>query len=780
MVDDNTPIIVGVAELVERIDGSKNSRFSSQIDLAVEVLTQALADCGLDAEQIDVLANLRTMDDCLPTIEQPFGRSDNPCGMIAQRVGARPKQLIFTSGGGHTPQKLVNKWAESLSQGKAEVVVLVGAEAKANENFAKRNGIALDWSESVPGEFEDQGLGLDGMLQVEGIRHGLFNPTSNYALCENAYRGELGVGVADHQRAMAELFAPFSAIAAANPNAMFPVSYSAAEIAEVSAANPYIDFPYTKRMVAKDGVNQAAAVVMTTAGRATQLGIDQSQWVYLHAYAEAEDRPLLHRESLARSKAMSLAYQQLLESFAGEVEDIAYFDLYSCFPIAVSLAKRELGLAADQCLTLTGGLPFFGGPGNNYSMHAIASMVRQLRKDPASYGLIGANGGMLSKHAVGIYSCVPGWQVCDSSAIRKAALEQDAPHLDSSPEGEASIESYTVSFMQGKPVNAVVVGRLADNGNRFVAVVPRENTALFNKLLTQECLGSNIYVTCPPRGNTVFASRAEAAQWLPKQPSQFKSSYKYCDIAINGRVLEITINRPEAMNSLHPMANEELAEIFDIYCAEPNLWVAIITGAGDQAFCAGNDLKYSASGKPMWVPKSGFAGITSRVGRVKPVIAAVNGVAMGGGMEIALACDVAIADESAVFSLPEVKRGLIAAGGGIIRLTRDIPKKVAIDILLTGRDISANEAKQLGFITQVTTTGGALAAAREYAKLLCANSPSSVQLTLELINEKIGVNDPAEAAKFEAKTFDKLITSSDFYEGPKAFAQKRKPNWKAG
>ena len=160
--------------------------------------------------------------------------------------------------------------------------------------------------------------------------------------------------------------------------------------------------------------------------------------------------------------------------------------------------------------------------------------------------------------------------------------------------------------------------------------------------------------------------------------------------------MEITINRPEVRNCLHPPAHEELAEVFDAYFADPRLWVAIITGAGDKAFCAGNDLIYSTSGKPMHTPLSGFAGLTSRRAMTKPVIAAVNGFALGGGFEIAMACHLVVADESATFALSEVKVGLIAGAGGLIRLPRAVPPKVATELILTGRRIDASRSAPPG------------------------------------------------------------------------------------
>ena len=192
-------------------------------------------------------------------------------------------------------------------------------------------------------------------------------------------------------------------------------------------------------------------------------------------------------------------------------------------------------------------------------------------------------------------------------------------------------------------------------------------------------------------------------------------AYEHCTVAKDGHVLTITINRPDRMNALHPPANAELAQAFDDFAAEPDLWVAILTGAGDRAFSAGNDLRYQAEGNAVTVPASGFAGITSRYDLDKPVIAAVNGVAMGGGFEIALACDIIIASDNATFALPEPKVGLAALAGGLHRLPRQIGLKRAMGMILTGRSVPAAEGKELGFVHQVVPAAELAAAAPDRA-----------------------------------------------------------------
>jgi acetyl-CoA C-acetyltransferase len=226
------------------------------------------------------------------------------------------------------------------------------------------------------------------------------------------------------------------------------------------------------------------------------------------------------------------------------------------------------------------------------------------------------------------------------------------------------------------------------------------------------------------------------------------------------------------------MANDELEHVFDAYFADDELWVAVLTGAGDKAFCSGNDLLYSASGKPMWVPKTGFAGLTSRRAMPKPVIAAVNGYAMGGGLEIALACHLVVADATARFALSEVKVGLIAGAGGLVRLPRSVPPKVATEMILTGRRLSAAEALGYGLVNRVTEAGQALDGARALAAEILDGSPTSVRVSLRVMEETRGIPDVIDAVTHPSAATDDLMASEDMIEGLTAFAQKRPPRWR--
>ena len=246
----------------------------------------------------------------------------------------------------------------------------------------------------------------------------------------------------------------------------------------------------------------------------------------------------------------------------------------------------------------------------------------------------------------------------------------------------------------------------------------------------------------------------------------------------DGHVLTITLNRPERMNALHSPAHFELHEIFNEFENDPELWVGILTGAGDRAFSAGNDLRWQAEGGSREKPSSGFGGITERFERSKPMIAAVNGVAMGGGFELALACDVIIASENALFALPEPKVGLAALAGGLHRLPRMIPLKRAMGMILTARHVPAKEGYDLGFVTQLVPEGEALSAAKDFAKQIMECSPVSIRTSLDVVRRGLEFSDVKDAMTAQYDSVKALWNSEDLIEGPLAFSEKRKPNWK--
>jgi acetyl-CoA C-acetyltransferase len=786
-LDPRTPVLVGVGQASERL-GEPGYRRRSPVDLAADAARGALADTGADpaviAAVIDTVAGVRQFEISRPGARAPLGRSDNYPRSVAGRIGAAPARAILGTSGGQAPQQLVTELAGAIASGGADVALVFGSEAiSTTQHYARAQEQAErpDFSEHADGSLEDRGYGLRGLVSRHQAAHGLTDAPSQYALAENARRARLKLTRDEYAAAMGALFAPFTEVAAANPHAAAPVVRSAAELVTVTESNRPIADPYTRYLVAREKVNQGAAVLLLSAAAAQRLGVARDRWVFLHGHADLAERRLLDRADLSASPAAAMAARHALEMAGLGVGDLATIDLYSCFPIAVFNICDGLGLAPDdpRGLTLTGGLPFFGGAGNNYSMHAIAETVQRARANPGTFGFVGANGGIMGKYSAGVYSTAPApWHPDRSGDLQAEVGAWAAPAQARHADGWATIETYTISHRRDGGRTGIVIGRLDRDGRRFIARTGDRDTGVLALLAAGEPVGERVYVRSFGFGNRVTVSDTQMNALFPPQPAVLRDRYEHVLVRRDGHLLEVTINRPEARNALHPPANDELDHVFDAYFADPDLWVAILTGAGDQAFSAGNDLVYSASGQPMWVPKNGFAGLTSRRRMPKPVIAAVNGYAMGGGCEIALACHLVVADATAVFALSEVKVGLVAGAGGIVRLPRTIPPKIATEMILTGRRITAAEALGYGLVNRVVGAGAALGGARALAAEILDGSPTSVRVSLQVIEETSGIPDTVDAVAYPSSGFDDVMMSHDALEGMTAFAEKRRPVWR--
>ena len=248
-------------------------------------------------------------------------------------------------------------------------------------------------------------------------------------------------------------------------------------------------------------------------------------------------------------------------------------------------------------------------------------------------------------------------------------------------------------------------------------------------------------------------------------------------LRVEDKVLRITLNRPQVLNALHPPAHFELAQIFDAFAADSDLWIAVIRGAGERSFCTGTDLKVRAQLGQDEYPPSGFAGLTRRFDLDKPVVAAVNGLALGGGLEIALACDLIIAAEHARFGFPEPRVGLAAMGGGVHRLVRQLPDKVAMGLLLTGRQFSAQEALGYGLVNEVVPAGKLDSAVDAWVADMLACAPLALRATKQIARRNLDYPTLAEAIRADYPAAATMLASGDAVEGPRAFAEKRAPRW---
>jgi len=480
---------------VSHWDGADIADAPSPVSLAATASRAAIADAGAAdlAAAIDTVVMVRTVADSGGRV---LGKSRcaNPPGTLAARLGLSPRRVVYSGVGGNQPQGLVNEFAKAVFEGDAEVVLLAGAEAIAAQKLAARRGVELDWSESAEGEMEDRGFGPQ-LLNAYEITNGLGAPTQTYPAFENALRTRFGLDEEAHRHLMSEIWAPFSAVAAANPYSQFPVARDVEFLETMSPENYQIADPYLKWHVAQDAVNQSAAVIVTTVGKARELGVDEAKWVYLYGHAQVADVLTIERPDLSRSRAMDWVLQRTLASSELTIGDMAYVDLYSCFPCAVLIASEAVGLDwRTTTPTITGGLPFFGGPGNSYSMHAIATMVERLRANPGKYGLVLANGGFLSKEAGGVYSTTPpkAWAPVSSADLQSAIDKAPKPNLLSETT-TGTVLSYTVTYAKGAPQRAFII---AENGKgRVLARLRGGDTATLETLMGDDPIGKTWDVT---------------------------------------------------------------------------------------------------------------------------------------------------------------------------------------------------------------------------------------------------------------------------------------------
>lgn len=503
MVNPRTPVVVGVGQFAEHIDDA-GYRGMSSVELAAAAAGAALRDTGADPEAvaaaIDTVAGTRQFE-ISSEKAAPLGCSTNYPRSVAARIGAAPRRAILEPVGGNGPQHLATEFGAAIAAGEADVVMLFGSENTSTLRYFRDRADKPDHSETVAGQLEDRGYGYEGLFTPYTVAHGLVGAAVQYGLLENARRARLGLDVAEYRRRMGELFAPLTKVAAKNPYSASPVERSAEEIITVTENNRMICDPYPRLLVARDQVNQGAAVILMSVAAARRLGVPRERWVYLHGHGDVADQPLLDRADLGHQSASVLAVAEALRVAGVGIDDIATFDLYSCFPVPVFTICDGLGLAPDdpRGLTLTGGLPYFGGPGNGYSLHAIAETVAEMRERPGQFGLVGANGGIMSKYSAGVYSTEPAdWAADDSAALCREVAARPTVPVTEAPDGAATVETYSVRY--DWPVRTgIIIGRLDADGSRFLAMT--EDPDLVALMSEGDPLGARISVRHNGNGN---------------------------------------------------------------------------------------------------------------------------------------------------------------------------------------------------------------------------------------------------------------------------------------
>ncbi|MEQ9144632.1 MAG: acetyl-CoA acetyltransferase [Parvibaculaceae bacterium] len=493
MVDPRTPILVGCGQVVQK--EKDLNKVKDPATLMADAARLALADttvASLEAK-LDTITCTRFVIDSPGTRALPINQYANLPLTLANKIGAAPANTCYGPTGGNSPQLLVNYTAERIAEGDQDVVLLAGVECFGSFQKLLAAGMTPEnWNDDPGGTRIDIGYEKEGVSEIENL-HKLSHPVNCYPLFENGLRGEAGRTVKEQQLHIGKLMAPFTRVAAQHPQAWFPIERTPEEIATPSDANRYVGFPYTKYMNAIMAVDQAAAIVMMSVEKARELGVPEENWVYLHGCADANDLwYLTERQNFHSSPAIRTMGQKAFDMSGWSIGDIDLIDLYSCFPSAVQIGMKELGIADDdpRDLTVTGGLPYFGGAGNNYVMHSIATMVEKLRANPGKKGMCTANGYYVTKHGIGLYSTLPTegpWKRENPANYQKDIDAMAHPRVEETPNGAAKIETYTVMHGRSGPEFGIVMGRLDADDARFVAHVTDQ--ALIQSLMDKESLG---------------------------------------------------------------------------------------------------------------------------------------------------------------------------------------------------------------------------------------------------------------------------------------------------
>ena len=439
------------------------------LDLMAEAARRASADAGGRLlERVEVVASVMSI-----SLRHP-----DPGGLLAERLGLKGVRTIQSRIGGNLPQYLLNHLGAEIAAGRLDVALVAGVETVYSRRKAPAEAVAeidqpLPAGEPAP-QFGDDRPGWT----ADEAAHQIAMPVHVYPLFESALRSRAGRGLEEHRRVVSELWARFAATAGSRPAAWSSKAWSPEEIRTPGAGNRMAVYPYTKLMCANIYTDQAAAVLLCSPEAARAAGVADDRLVYLHGGADGADRQFLtERASLAASPGLRAVTADALAAAGVAVDDIARFDLYSCFPSAVQMAMQELGLAGpaggdDRPLTLTGGLSFFGGPGNNYVTHSVGAMVDACRADPGSRGLLTGVGYFLTKHSAGVYSTRPP----ERGFVRVDPAETQA-RIDATPgrtpagayAGPATVEATAVPFNRDGGPALGLLSTLTPDGRRALA-----------------------------------------------------------------------------------------------------------------------------------------------------------------------------------------------------------------------------------------------------------------------------------------------------------------------
>ena len=451
------PILVGAAAITQRITDPANAR--EPLDLMADALEAAAADAGTQRLLMEADAVMAP---------RGFWEYGDPCRMLAERLGC-PEARTTLAEIGVLQTTLLGEAGRQIACGESEIVLITGGEARFRELRARIEGVEAPMT-AHQGEADVVLHPHHDNKHPLELAFGVEMPVKQYSAMENALRYAQGTSLDEHRREVADMWAGFSRVAASNPQAWRPEPVSADEIREPAGKNEMLAFPYTKLHNSQWNVDQAAGLVMCSERTAQRLGIARDRWLYPLAVVESNHMvPLTERKDPERCWGAKLAGQRALELADLDADRLDYIELYSCFPVAVRIQARELGIPLEPTPSVTGGMTFGGGPLNNFVLQSVARMAQLLREDPGSRGLVSAVSGILTKQGFCIWSTEPGtgaFQYDDVSKQVAAALE--TIEIDESANGPASVRAYTVLCEGGEPVRAIAWCD-TDRGHRTVA-----------------------------------------------------------------------------------------------------------------------------------------------------------------------------------------------------------------------------------------------------------------------------------------------------------------------
>ena len=433
-LDPRTPVVVGVAQAKQRPDD-----LADAVE-AVALMAQVVRSAADDAGSPGLVAQL----DYIGVVQGAWRYSD-PGRLIADAVGATRAHTAMSATGGNTPQSYLNALAARIMAGQLDRAVFVGAETIWSRRRLRRSGLTLATTEQL-GVEPDEHFGREVPMSTSFEEsRGVDQPVNFYPIFESAIRAARGETLDQHRDRLSALWARFNQVAVGNDYAWARTPMTAEQIREPSSNNRMVGFPYTKAMNSNWDLDQAAAVLICSVEAAEAAGISRDRWVFPWAGTDAHDTyAVSERRDLHSSPAIAEAGRRAFELTSLEPDDVSHIDLYSCFPSAVQVGAEALGFGQDRQLTETGGLTFAGGPLNNYVTHSIAAMITVLRADPEAIGLVSANGGFLTKHAIGIYSTEPptiGFRAVD---VQDRVDLVPKTVVDEGYQGPVTIEAYTV------------------------------------------------------------------------------------------------------------------------------------------------------------------------------------------------------------------------------------------------------------------------------------------------------------------------------------------------